>query len=87
MQDSRKKSDLSLAYNAGKQAFLRSHGWRLPVVVILGIVVGNVVKAWLIAHRSFSESRAFFYATIAVLLFALTAGLIIFLWPSRKRVL
>jgi len=65
-----KQSDVKAAYDAGRQGVLRIPRWRLFLGVILSIVIGNLVKGWVIARYSLSRSEAFLSATVAVILFA-----------------
>jgi len=88
MEDSSKKSDFKTAYGAGKRTVLGLPRWRFYLLVILGIVVGNVVKGWLISRYSLPRSEACFLATVAVIVFGSVAGLVIaFLiaFDSRKN--
>lgn len=74
MENSIKKSNFMSAYHAARQTLLGMR-WRLRLWVILGVVVGNIVKWWLIAEYSLPRSEAYFFATFAVILVGFIAVL------------
>jgi uncharacterized membrane protein YjjB (DUF3815 family) len=49
--------------------------WRLYLIVIFAIVVGNIVRDLLVYKYSIPRSEAFVLASIAVALYGLTVGL------------
>ena len=71
------------AYLAGRRAVLGMPRWTFSVVVILAIVVGNVVRDWLVSKYSLPRSEAFLIASIAVILYGLTVGVFITLAVRR----
>jgi hypothetical protein len=84
MEKPTEKVDVTLAYRAGRSRVFEMPRWRFFLLVLLGIVVENVVRGWLVAKYSLPRSEATFYATIAVALYGLiAAGVLAF--SSRKQ--
>ncbi len=68
------RNDFLSAYLAGKTA-VGMPLWKLWLIVIFGIVVGHVVRDWLISKYLVPGTKAFLLASIAVVLYGLTVGL------------
>ena len=83
-KNSRAKTKWSAAYAAGKQSVVGIPRWKVSLVAILSIVVGNIVRDWLVSEYYLPQSEAFLLATAAVLLFALVAGLALIPRSHRK---
>ena len=80
----RAKTKLSTAYAAGKQSVVGIPRWKVSLVAILSIVVGNIVRDWLVSEHYLPQFEAFLLATAAVLLFALVSGLALIARSHRK---
>ena len=77
------RTDFLSAYLAGKTIVVGMRRWRLYLVVILAIVVGNVVQVWLVSEYSLPRFEVFMLASIFVLLYGLAVGL--FLLLAKRR--
>jgi len=72
-----RKSAFTDPYDAGKQTVLTAPRWKFYVLVIAGIAIGSVVKAVLISRYSLPRSEAYFFATVAVVLWGLVGAIFI----------
>jgi hypothetical protein len=61
-------------YFSEKIPTLEAPRWKLWVLVILGIILGNVVRDFLVSKYSLSRSEAFLLAFAAVMSFGLVGG-------------
>jgi hypothetical protein len=63
-----------VAYFIEKIPWLEASRWKLWVLVILGITIGNVVRDFFVSKYSLPRSEAFLLAFVAVMLFGLLGG-------------
>jgi len=68
------RNDFLSAYLAGKTV-MGIPRWKFYLIVIFAMVVGNVVRDWLVSKFSLPRSEAFLLASVAVALYGLTVGL------------
>jgi ABC-type xylose transport system permease subunit len=78
------KAQYLTAYAAGKEAVANTPRWYFSIVIILAIVLGKVVAAWLAFRYSLPESKAFWLSLAATLVFASMAGLLYGLAIRRR---
>src|SRR5580658_2409992 len=72
------------SYLTGKTSVLKTPRWKFYFWGVAGILIGNLVRSWLVSKYSISQSETFFFATIAVILTGLVGGLALLLGAVRE---
>jgi len=66
METAPQKSDFISAYNAGRQAVLRTPRWKFYGFIVVGVVIGSSLAKWFVSKHSLPEFKASLLSFIAV---------------------